>query len=496
MSSLNKLLGSVFIIIAFSAVIFIGSFSQASDRVEFSADRIHGLYVFVETIAGQPHRPVDIKKAFEQSKFNNAKSKAQIEVFRSLDFTLNKFIAFDGLNERDPEQSVHSILTMQSSFSKDLADFRTRAISLMPMPDLIKLFQVLSYFEPIYDQLLWKPNLSDTNKAVSDFKIKSARWKLDDLFVKAEKFYGAEWPIEQKFHISLYPLPKNSTQSNAAAYGPVESVGVIVNEDREPRFGVIFHELCHSLYESQPLAFQKAISEYFKKNPSKYSLIAYSYINEALATALGNGWVYHVVKGKLDPSEWYHNEKIDGFSHAIYPKVVEYIKAKKTIDAAFVNFAVSAFEKKFPESIYEFEPAFNELTLIGDGVVNLRDLRRDLKNTFPIISLNAASPINDDETLKTVRANTSTVFAIVTQKQRGQLDTLDDVFKGLSEHVEILPQAGNFLGMFDVGIRKVVVLVVDNSADIPKAFKIMGQKKKVDKPDTFVELKFTPPPNS
>lgn len=480
------------LVLLISTTIFfvISTSARAADRVEFSADRIHGLYVFVETISGQAHRSVAIKQLFEQSKFNNAKSKEKIDAFRALDFTLNKFIPFDGLPERNPEQSVHSILAMQASFAKDLNDFRDRAVSLMPMPEVVKLFKVLTYFEPIYDTLLWKPNLGVMQKVAAEFKAKSLKWKLNDLFAKAAKFYGSDWPVEQKFRVSLYPIPKNAEQSNAQAYGAVESVGVIVNEDRESRFGVIFHELCHSLYEAQPLELQKTIADNFKNSSSKFSMLAYSYLNESLATAIGNGWAYQVVKGKVDTGEWYHNDKIDGLSHAIFGKVVEYLNSRKTIDAPFINFVIASFEKRFPQAGLEFEPALTNVTLITDGVVNLREHRRDLKNAFSISNLNYSSPINDDETLKSVRANSSTVFAIVTQKQREQLDTLDDVFKGLSEHIELLPRTGNFLGMFDVGVRKVIVLVIDNATDVPKAFKIMSQKKKVDKLNTFVELKF------
>jgi hypothetical protein len=467
--------------------------AQAGDRVEFSADRIHGLFVFVETIAGNPHRSVDLKNAYEKSKFNTAASKQQLDSFKSLDFVLNKFLEFEGLPERNMGNSARSILVAQSSFSKNLDDFRERSVSVIPLPDLKKLMQVLRYFEPIYDSLIWNPHKAELAKVAAEFKAKSKKWKLDDLFARATKFYGAQWPEDQAFRVSLYPIPPKSQYSSSQAYGAVESVGIIIGDkDREGRFGVIFHEMCHSLYEAQPMAIQKLISEKFKLSKSKYALLAYSYLNEALATASGNGWAFLKAKGKVDSQEWYHEEKIEGFARAIYPLVSEYLNTQRVIDPPFIESAIISFQKKFPDSNLEFGPALNDLVLLGDGVINLRDFRSDLRSTFRIASMTASSPINDDETLKLVRSVPSTVLAIVTQKQRGQIDTLDEVFKGISEHIELLPPTGNFLAMFDVGVRKVIVIIVDDPALVPKAFKIMAQKKKVDKLDSFVELKFQP----
>ena len=56
------------------------------------------------------------------------------------------------------------------------------------------------------------------------------------------------------------------------------------------RFGVIFHELCHSLFKAQPMALQKELDSWFLSLRTPHAIFAYRYYNEALATALGNGW--------------------------------------------------------------------------------------------------------------------------------------------------------------------------------------------------------------
>ena len=469
------------------------SAAHASERVEFSADRIHGLYVFVESIAGTPFRHEDIKRVFVASKHNNAESKKMLEEFRSLDFVLGNPLFQTGVPERNGGRSLKEAIINQASFSQSLADLRERTQALMSMSDSRKLFKILSYFEPIYGSLLWNPHRMAMQKAAVTFRQNAKKWKLDELFAKAAKFYGADWPLEQKFRVSLFPLPPDSKHTNATAYGAVESVGVNPSErDVAGQFSVVFHEICHSLYEAQPDDVQKMLADAFRNNPSKFSRLASNYINESLATALGNGWAYEKAAGKVDAANWYADEKINLLSKGIFAKTKEYVEQSKRIDSNFVNYAIGVFESKFPDSALEFQANMTNVVLLSDGIIDLRLLRGDLRSTFRIVSMNARSPIADDDTLKLVRSVPATVFAIVTQKQRGQIDSLDDVFSGISEHLELLPQAGNFLGMFDVGLRKVIVLIVDDPALVPKAFKIMGQKKKVEKLNSFVELKFQP----
>ena len=63
---------------------------------------------------------------------------------------------------------------------------------------------------------------------------------------------------------------------------------------------MVFHEICHSLYEAQPPAFQHEFERYFTESSSPHARLAYQQVNEALATALGNGWAYARAGGGQD----------------------------------------------------------------------------------------------------------------------------------------------------------------------------------------------------
>lgn len=464
----------------------------ASNQVEFSVSKVHSLLVFVEAIAGDRHRPPHLKKIFEESKFNNSESQKYLQSFRNLDPSFGRYFEFESLpKERRNSVVVRVVTTTQSAFSKDLKDFQQRILGLMPYDDITAFIDILTYFELIYDQLVWKQNHKALNQVIRNFKIKSVAWKLDNLFSKALKFYNSSWPKKQIFHISLYPIPRNAKSSNGQSFGAFESVGVIIGDKNlEGKFGVVFHELCHSLYDAQSIEFQSALAKLFVNHPSPYAKVAYYWFDEALATAVGNGWAYENAKGKMDKSEWYHHDKINGFAQGLYPKVVEYLNAEKSMDEDFVNFAIQTFEQKFPQSLGEYETILTNLVLLTDGTVpSSKELRRDLRMQFRIQSIKSGSPIDHERSKSDIQENEiSTVFLIATHKNRKQLNGIEDVLPGLSAIIKNAPEEGEQFGIFEVAKRKVIILLVNDPSRVSNAIKWMGLTRQIEKLNKFFSI--------
>ena len=466
------------------------SSSFAGSRVEFSAGKAHSLFVFMEGLTGNPHRPRHLKKTFDESKFNNAESQTRIQAFRDLDSAFGRHFEFESLpRERNNGVSVEVLVTIQSAFAKDLKDFRQRILGLMPYDKLTTLIDTLAYFEPIYDELIWQPNQKDLNQVVAEFKTKSDKWELDDMFDRALTFYRSGWPLEQLFHVILYPIPRGADTSNGQSFGAFESVGVIIGDkSTEREFGVVFHEICHSLYDAESAEFQQTLSNWFMNHPSPYARVAYSWLNEALATAIGNGWAYAKAKGELNQGEWFHHEKINGFAHALYPKVAEYLNSRKPIDEDFVNFAVQAFEKTFPQAISEYETIMSNLVLLSDGSVgSSRDLKRALQSQFQIPSIDSASPIDHAESKNDIRNKPSaTIFLIATRNNRKQIEAIDDVLPGIEKIVKSAAKEGDHFGVFDFDSRKVMLLLVEDPATVSKVIKWMAATVRPEKTNEFV----------
>lgn len=469
-----------------------GAESIAAPHVEFTANRVHALFVFVEAISGTPNRPPHLKKVFDASKYNNPASTEKLESFKNLDPAFGRFFEFDGLpTERKNGVGVKALVTTQSAFSKDLADFRQRILGQMTYSELNKFMEILAYFDPIYEELIWKPNRKDLNAVVELFKSKSKKWKIDDLFAKTSKFYNSSWPENQNFRISLYPIPKEANLSNGQSFGSFESVGIIIGDKNiEGKFGVVFHELCHSLYDAQSAETQNAWSEWFLNNQSSFGQVTYFWLNEALATALGNGWAYEKAKGKIDKTEWYHHEKIDGLAQGLYPKVVEYLNSGRSVDKNFVEFAVKTFEEKFPQSLSEFETFMTDIVLLTDGSFSgSKDLRRDLRKQFRIQSINSSSPIDHEKSKGSIEENKlSTLFFVVSQKNKKQLESVEGVLPGISKIMKAAPSGQDQIGLFSLGKRRALILLLEDASKLTKAVEWMGSVKKIEKQQEFVKL--------
>jgi uncharacterized protein YozE (UPF0346 family) len=465
----------------------------AAPRVEFGVSKVHALLFFVEGISGDPHSPPHLKALFEASRFNTQESQEQIRRFNDLTPFLEKSFKQEGLpKERTSHVSIQSLVLTQSAFATNLADFQQRTLGLLPLEESNSLIQVLSFFEPVYEKLIWQPNLKKLNRAATSMRKKSNQWNLDSLFSRASTFYRSRWPASQPFFIRFYPVPKGAHESRAQSLGAFESVGMVVgHEDLEHEFGVIFHELCHSLYDAQGAEFQSQLSGWFLKHPSPFAKLAYTWLDESVATAIGNGWAYRSATGKLDPAEWYHQDKINGFAHVLYPKIVEYLEAGKSMDEPFAEFAIQAFEKTFPHATSEIESLMGDVVLLTDGSFGpSQELRRELRNRFQILSMNSGSPIDDEISKQIVRENSaSTVFLIATRPQVKQIHTLESVLPGLSKAVSLAKESGAAFGLFDINNQKVLVLLLDQPSQLISAVKQLASLAQLSKSNQFVPLR-------
>ena len=465
---------------------------MASEKVEFVANRIHSLMVFVNTVSGDPHGSIPTKELYEKSSFNNPESKKRIAQFEQLDKAFQRYISFEGIpSERKNGVSVEKLILIQSAYAENLNDLMQRTQGYILYDEQTQLLSVLKYFEPIHDQLLWNVYSKDLEKSVVEFKTKSKQWNLDEMFLKAVKFYNSKWPENQKFRISLFPIPKDANQSSASSYGAFESVGVIMGEkDLEGRFGVIFHEMCHSLYDAQALEFQSQISKWFGESKSSYAKMAYGWTNETLATILGNGWAYFRITGKLDKVSWYNQPTIDGFSKALYPEVLKYLNNNQSIDQKFVETAIQVFQKTFPESIRELGTLLTNLSFFTDGSFgSTRAVAKELRGLYRIQTMGSSSPINNEESLNSLKENqTSTVFMLAHWSNIKQFDFLRSDYSFISNHVSKAQKGKNLIGLFDLDGRKFVISLVNENQGYDFVIQKLKALKKIDKLNEFLDL--------
>src|SRR5690606_24082107 len=91
---------------------------------------------------------------------NSAKTRETLDRVKKVYQSLDEGYEFQGFpSSRKQGASVGSILLTQSAFSKDLRDFETRTVGVMPMAAHRELFVALRALEPEYDRHIWQPSL-------------------------------------------------------------------------------------------------------------------------------------------------------------------------------------------------------------------------------------------------------------------------------------------------------------------------------------------------
>jgi hypothetical protein len=460
-------------------------------KVEYKISRTHGLFNFVQAVSGDVNQAPGLREIFEKSSYNKSDLQHMVSVYKSLNVYLNR----SNLPSNDqvvpgryPGRAVKDILLTQSIFAKDLADFSQRALGILPMKEHEQFFSVLKKFEPAYIDLVWTKSFPELQRHKTDLEKLAAEANLDGLFAKAVVFYRANWPEDVPFMVGLYPIPyienfKNSSNSHSVA--TVEDHGVIIGSkhDLAGSFSVIFHEICHSLYDSQAPDFMKTLSTYFTESTSVYRNHAYRWFNEAAATAIGNGWVFSTVAKGQKNALWYNDPVIDGYAKEIYPLTLDYVVQGKAIDRAYIDQAVSSFAKKFPESVYLYKDQLNQVTFVHAGNILKNGEARDyFVSRFGIAAFAGSSPIDHPVTIQTVNAARDTLFLVFNGSEAKQLEQLVAGVPFLKRNFLTLISLKNrsFFAALDENSRTYVVVKAESKQDFVAALDKMKAQLRID----------------
>ena len=154
-------------------------------------------------------------------------------------------------------RSVMDLLWIQSAAANSLADFSVRSVGLLTAPEHGRLFEVLAKAVPYYQQLVVEPQRD--NAARNERFLNAYAQRVSGLFAQVSRFYGTPWPSNVPFVTGLCPMPLASGVSTAVPKGNTLVVGYLAENDEEYKatLGVAVHEMCHSIYDEQPVEYSR-----------------------------------------------------------------------------------------------------------------------------------------------------------------------------------------------------------------------------------------------
>jgi len=216
-------------------------------------------------------------------------------------------------------------------------------------------------------------------------------------------------------------------------------------------------------------------------------MYAYDYIDEALATACGNGWAYKVLAGHEDRTEWYANDYINKYAHAIYPMVTEYVENGKQLDSAFIEKAIIAFEEKFPGAAYDYQNLMSRINLYTDAEnsVQYNTVLSSINKHFKVTGCWGSYPISDPQTLDMIsQAKNTQVFVIHTNHDKN-FELLKARFPQLKD---IKAAETGVISFMDDRKRPVIIINVKGIDTVERGVRVLAQNKKMDPTQIFTPV--------
>jgi hypothetical protein len=428
MKNLNILVSSMkrmYILISLSLVCLRSPAQEAHFQVKFSEPL--AVFQFLDYLSANAPQNV-FKTAYDKSPYNVDKYTRLITEYDQLDLDYGyEYTAYPYAQKIGG--STASLLKRNLVNSSSINEFKLASLGIIPNADLFKLCELLTAFEPVYQTLVYQPCKEKFDRQLSAISSFADSGKLSRFFDIGLKFYHSSWDEQTPFIIALYPLAGALHFTATAFYNNAEVAVPVDLQDDDKLLSVMIHEIFHILYDEESIDFKKNIENAFKNNPSRGSRYAYLLLNEALATTLGNGYVYGQLKGVEDTGAWYRRVYTNLMAKAIYPLVKTYITEGKSLDKDFIDHYIQIFDRNFAGWLRKKDFIMADRYVIADNPdsLNLVD------QLYPYRSMSAYEPEITTAAIEKMRRAPITKIAIVSKHNKQVLDLIKKEFNELRD---------------------------------------------------------------
>jgi hypothetical protein len=463
--------------------------ASAGPPVTVEVSRTHSLVRFVETLAGGGGTHTESRKLFEMSRFNTPAARRWVRRYQGLDHEPGFRREGYPADRLGGQATIGPAYLAASADAANLPDLLRRTVGLLPNEVLVSLDSVYRYFEPAFDTLAWQPHATALARLQTTYGQFLAQSQLMRQFGRLRAFYGSVWPDNLPYRVLLSP-------QLAAGKGFTNKAWVIGNvvllncnagsADFVGGSAVMVHEMCHSLSTQQRLAVQQHLERWYLGSASPNRRAAYTLMEEGLATAAGE-WIYAQQTGQPEAGEWYADDYINRYAHALYPLVAAYTERGQTIDSAFVNQAISLFDTAFPQAATDYVNLFRKAiywTDAEDYNAALQPFRDRFNSTLTVTS----TPIlNSPETLAMARSGEYLPVILVTRAHAATLKYLRENLPALHKH-RLRPEQSFVLST--TGPNGPIILVnAHDPAQLTTAAKLLALQGHLDPKQPLVLLK-------
>lgn len=399
--------------------------AQNQPVINLSYSRLFSTYEYVKKLSAEYPGNV-YKDSFKTSAFNR---KAYTDLLAQFD-TLNIYYAFDYPGYPIGQKmsvATTSIIQRNLIYSNSINAFKKESFGIIPVADMLAFANIIDKFATVYDSLVYIPHRKQFEDKIAALQAFVEQTQLAKYFENGLQFYNTAWDFSIPIDIAIVPSIEEGGFTGTAFFNNAVSEVPLNFNENDALFTVLMHEIYHTLYNEESLAFKKQLKGWFSGNSSANSQYAFLLLNEALATALGNGYVFEQINGHTDTEAWYNVKYIDQMAQKIYPTVKQYLKEHKPMDKQFVDTYIALYDQYFPAWTTEPAHIFHYRYILTDEEQDFSFFRKNFRRATYYAHETGVSPNN----LERMREQEVTKVIIVSSDHAKKLKWIQQAFPEL-----------------------------------------------------------------
>lgn len=432
---------------------------------------------FLNSGFDQPFTSGAMKALIHKSRikgFTAGKNKARFEILKTY---LSKGYNFDAPAGR-PKGVWGADVFLALAATHDMKSFESKLSSILPYEGISAYFQLKAFLYDDFEKKVWNPTKDFQNSELKKLlaKIKSSDFKKK--LARVKQFYNSSYPSELSLKVALVPINDEGIKDkNTVAHNlrDIQIVPYRKSSGAVDNLEVIFHEFCHAMYEGQSTTVQKEIEDFYLNSTHPHSYFTYTFLNEALATAIGNGWYgISIDQGNID-RQWYSNKHINGLAKALFPEIRKYLESGRRFDRDFMKHTLEIAKTTFPTANRDVETNLMSVKVLSNQKgLESNFVTESLRKLFRVSSIRRSFPIESDDWINLNKNQLFTTMLFSNDKTEvlEKLKThLNPDFKNQiskkSKFLALIPKNGRYLFWFN-GLTE---------NEIPSALKLLKSKK-------------------
>lgn len=279
--------------------------------------------------------------------------------------------------------SIYELILYHASQTSNMIQFKSRINGLLKQEDQERLIYLLNSTK-LYSSSWLKVKA----EVIEEFQNKANQYlnkpKNIQLINSIKKFYRSTWS-DQKIPVALFPVPNKARATTSKSRVFFTEVTIQNGQLVERKLSTIIHEICHTFFATMSKSLIEKFSEYTNITTNIFTSHMILYLNEGLATSIGNSIFYEKLTNQKPKGSLYENKVIDGFAKAIKPLLLETLNRNESITKSFLNKSIKIFKKAFPEINKKVVPVFSKVLVLNESTISKKLVQNQIDRLIPSI---------------------------------------------------------------------------------------------------------------